>query len=353
MVKKLRKVLVRYFVDMRWYTIVLALAVYSVSSWVLLAIAGEQDLLPLSDFFYWLIVTGSTVGYGDMSPSTAAGKLIVAVYVIPAGLSIFALILGRIAAWVSEQWRKGVRGLKPLSVQDHILVIGWNGPRTLQLLNLLLTEKAETSHKPDIILCVRVDVVNPMPGEIEFVRVTSFNQDEEMDKACVAEASVIIIDNPEDDMTMTTALYCSQRNPEGHKVAYFQDESLVKLLKTHCPNVECTPSVAVEMLAKSAFDPGSSLLHYDLLSLHDGQAQFSTSLPSDATGIRAGDILVNLKKRYNATFIGYVPANNKHQVQLNPDTNQTLQAGDKVFYIASKRIQHIDWTLLEESQHVQ
>jgi len=47
----------------------------------------------------------------------------------------------------------------------------------------------------------------------------------------------------------------------------------------HCPEVECTPSVAVEMLAKSVFDPGSSLLHHDLLDVEEGQAQFSVELP--------------------------------------------------------------------------
>lgn len=352
MFSKVRKILTRYFAEMRWYTVVLALTFYAVSSWLLLFLVGEKDLLIVSDFLYWLVVTGSTVGYGDLSPSTPAGKYIVSFYVIPVGLSIFALVIGRIAAWVSEQWRKGVRGLKTLEVKNHILVIGWNEQRTIQLLNLLLKEKIETVDKPDIVLCVRVDIDNPMPGLIEFVKVHSFNRDDEMNRACVSDASVIILDNPEDDLTMTTALYCSQRNPDGHLIAYFKDESLVGLLQQHCPNVECTPSVAVEMLAKSAFDPGSSMLHHDLLTVQDGQAQYSITIPKSIDNLAVSALFVNLKQHYDATLIGHVDADQTHQVTLNPNFNESLKAGDKIFYIAALRLKNVDWQLLSREQNV-
>ena len=344
MITKIRKVLVRYFADMRWYSIVLALVFYGISSWLLLSAAGESEILQLDNFVYWLVVTGSTVGYGDYSPTTVAGKYVVSFYVIPLGLSIFALVIGRIAAWVSDQWRKGVRGLKPLDLQNHIVVIGWNGQRTIQLIQLLQRERAETLEKPDILLCVKADIENPLPGEIEFVRVTSFNKDEDMDKACISDAKVILMDNPEDDLTMTTALYCSQRNPDAHKLAYFKDESLIKLLQQHCPNVECTPSVAVEMLAKSAFDPGSSLLHYDLLDLQFGQSQFSAQLPADVGPISAEKLLMGLKDHYDATFIGFVPSSNKQKIQLNPGKTELVQPLDKIFYISVQRLKQIDWS---------
>ena len=345
MIHQIRKVLTRYFAEMRWYTIVLALVFYGISSWALLALAGEPALLNIDDFIYWLVVTGSTVGYGDMSPETAAGKWIVALYVIPVGLSIFALVLGRAATWVSEQWSRGVRGLKPLDLQDHIVVIGWNGQRTIQLINLLQQERADLPQRPDIVLCVRADIENPVPGEIEFVRVASFNKDEDMARACIKDASVIIMDNPEDDMTMTTALYCSQANPDAHLLAYFKDESLVQLLQKHCPNIECTPSVAVEMLAKSAFDPGSSLIQHDLLSLQYGeQSQFSATVPDGTPALTAGSVFTQLKQHYNATFIGFVKKDSSQDAILNPDSDARINAGDKIFYIAVKRLTNIDWS---------
>lgn len=342
----LRKLCMKYFSEMRWYTLAIALLFYSITSWTLLYLADEKALLNFSDYVYWLIVTGSTVGYGDMSPSTPAGKLLVALYVIPLGLSIFALVVGRIASWVSDQWRRGARGLKPLSVSNHILIIGWNEKRTEQLLKLLIKEKRDTPENPDIVLCVKADIENPRPSDIEFVKVSSFNHDEDMDRACVETASIILIDNPYDDITLTTALYCSKRNPSAHKVAYFDDESLVGLLRKHCPEIECTPSVAVEMLAKAAFDPGSSLLHHDLLDVEEGQAQFSVDLPASIQALTVEQLFIGLKKQYNATFIGYSAPEKLNQISVNPDFGDTVTAGNKVFYIAEHRINNINWNNL-------
>ncbi|WP_427398745.1 potassium channel family protein [Glaciecola sp. 1036] len=332
---------------MKWYTIMALLIFYAVSTWFMLLLAGEEALLDIRDYLYWLVVTGSTVGYGDMSPETEGGKILVAVYVIPAGLSIFALVLGRVAGWVSLQWQKGSKGMHELNVSEHVLILGWNGKRTEQLLKLLLKEREDVIGEPEIVLCVRADITNPLPGEIEFVKVDSFNKDEDMDRACVADASTILIDNPEDDMTMTCALYCSKRNPSAHKVAYFDDESLVPLLQQHCPEIECTPSVAVEMLAKSAFDPGSSMLHHDLLDVYEGQAQFSAIIPNKIEEICAEALFYQLKKSYDATFIGFATGDVSHKISVNPSLKTKLYGKDKIFYIANKRINNIDWEKIQ------
>jgi voltage-gated potassium channel len=343
MFPKLRKMLVRVFAEMRWYSIVLALLFYGMTSWLLLHLAGEESLTQSTDFIYWLVVTGSTVGYGDLSPSTTVGKYLVSFYIIPMGLSIFALVLGRVASWVSNQWQKGARGLKSLDIDDHILVLGWNGHRTIRLLELLIRERSFIKDDPVIVLCVRADITNPLPGQIEFIKVSTFSNDADMDRACVAKARVVLMDNPEDDLTMTTALYCSQRNPDAQMVAYFNDESLASLLQKHCPNVECTPSVAVEMLAKSAFDPGSSLLHHDLLDINHGQAQYSVSIPVHTPPIKVAHIFEILKHKYHATLIGMSKAQQKLNIQVNPGLDLMLLPGDKIFYIADERIIDLHW----------
>lgn len=350
---KIRRVMLNYFAESKWYTIVLATIFYAISSWALLFVFDENALTNNIDFIYWLAVTASTVGYGDLSPQTPAGKIIVALYVIPLGLSIFAMVVGRIAAFVGNQWRKGLMGLSNLHVSDHILVIGWNEQRTLLLLKLLIQERNSLPERPDIVLCVRADITNPLPGQIEFIRVESFNKDEDMDKACIDSAKTILIDNPQDDLTLTTALYCSQKNPKAHQVAYFTDESLVKLLQQHCPQVECTPSVAVEMLAKAAFDPGSSSLHHDLLSVDDdGQAQYSLAIPANAETLSYQTLFIGFKELYDATLIGIARAGASQEIELNPQLNTQIKAGDKLFYIAKQRMTSINWQLLSEAANV-
>lgn len=338
----LRKLLVKHFLEMRWHSLVLVIASYIISSWLLLWVCDEKALTTNAEFIYWIIVTASTVGYGDLSPVTTPGKYAVAFYIIPLGLSLFALAVGRLAAFVSFQWRKGVQGLKSLNYENHVLLIGWNEARTLQLIRLLLREIEYQDQTQKIALCVRADIENPMPEDIGFVKVESFSHDLDMQRAAIDKASCIIIDNPDDDMTMTTGLYCANRNPEAHIIAYFKDDQLGHLLKKHCPNIECVPSVAVEMMAKSAVDPGSSYLHHQLLDVDHGMTQYSMRF-SGQTALGVHVLFSAFKEKYGVTLIG-VSSNGSESVVLNPDLGLQIEPGDTVYYIADERIHGIDWS---------
>ena len=243
---------------MNWQSVVLLIVGYMGTSWLLLSIAGEADIVQWGTFFYWLVITSSTVGYGDFYPVTLVGRMVTAFWVVPVGLGIFGLAIGRIIALVSQQWRKGIMGLKALHVDNHILVIGWDEHHTVDLLKLLLREE-RYGNKRRIVLCTTCDIENPLPEYIDFVRVSSYSNDIDMDRTALMDASCIIIDALDDHTTMASALYCNGRNSDIHTIVYFDDDSLYPLLKKHCPKVECAPSVATEMLAKAAVDPGSSI----------------------------------------------------------------------------------------------
>ena len=56
------------------------------------------------DSFYFSVVTISTVGYGDFSPETAAGKLFTIAYII-VGLGVFVTTVTTIADLMMSQGR--------------------------------------------------------------------------------------------------------------------------------------------------------------------------------------------------------------------------------------------------------
>ncbi|MDX1452325.1 MAG: ion channel [Oleiphilaceae bacterium] len=340
MFENIKRIILKHFMDLRWHGIVLAIVFYVIASWVLLRLSGETSLTSSLDYLYWLAVTASTVGYGDLSPQTTGGRIIVSIFVIPLGLGLFGLAIGRIAAFVSYQWRKGIQGLKKLNVKDHILVVGWNGNKTLHLIRLLLREMEHGANK-SVVLCVRHEMENPFPEHIGFVRVNSFTTDEDMTRAGVQTASCIIIDNLDDDITMTSSLYCSSQNPRAHIIAYFQQEELGHLLKSHCPNIECMPSVSVEMIAKSAVDPGSSALHHELLDVDKGMTQYSV-IYDGADNILVADVFHALKRKYDATLIG-IAGKQCEDMEINPALDKKIVPGSTIYYIADERVRHFDW----------
>ncbi|WP_087024772.1 potassium channel family protein [Thaumasiovibrio subtropicus] len=308
-------------------------------SWLLYWIADETAIYgTATDFIYYLVVTASTVGYGDMSPVTPMGKWFALLFVIPAGLGLFAIVVGRLATAMADYWRRSVTGKRGLSVENHIVILGWNGQRTLHLVRML---QHEVKHQKTIVLCVRPEMENPLPGEVEFIRTETFTDAIAMEKACLSKADTILIDNPEDDVTLSSALYCASLNPNAHMLAYFNDEKLSDLLHHHCPNVECIPSVAVEMMAKAAIDPGSSQLHHELLATDHGMTQYAVEYPETLAACSVDSVFTRLKKDYDATLIGLMPP--QGDMQLNPSLNQQITPGSTLFYIADERIPSIQW----------
>ncbi|MGF1717711.1 potassium channel family protein [Photobacterium chitinilyticum] len=329
---------VRNFTQLNGRNLLITLLGYSVISWLLLTFAGEDNLTrSFTDFVYYLFVTASTVGYGDMSPTTTMGKWVASLFVIPGGLGLFALGVGRVASFFIYYWKSGLLGKRSLKVNNHILVLGWNEQRTLHLIKMLQHE--EKGNRP-IVLCVRPEIENPLPGEVEFVRVTSFTDNEGMKRAGIDSASCILIDNPEDDITLSAALYCVSKNPKAHLLAYFNDEALSQLLKQHCPNAECIPSVAVEMMAKAAVDPGSSELHHELLSTTQGMTQYSVTYPQNAAITTIEALFSTFKQQYDATLIAIDSGNG---VELNPSLQREVQPGSKLFYISDERVIEFKW----------
>lgn len=339
----LRKLLNQHFKQMNWQAIILLVLFYILLCWVFLTAAGEGALTG-TNFFYWLLVTASTVGYGDLSPSTAEGKLIVAFFVIPFGLSLFALTAGKVAAFSAHQWRKGIMGLKELSLSGHIVVIGWDEQRTPSMLRLLLLEAAQNKGRK-ICLCVAELMENPLPGDIEFVRTKAYNDEDDMARSCITDASTIIINTAQDDYTLTASLYAYSQNSNAHIIAFFRDHSLSKLLKQHCPSVECTPSVSTELMVKAAMDPGSSCLHHELLSVDEGMTQFSVTYPDGLPECSVRDLYIPLKEHYEATLIA-VDLDADGKPEINPSLEQRIKAGCTLYYIADNRIQSFDWQAL-------
>ncbi len=322
------------FLNMNTASTLAGVVFYVLISYLLMAWAGEADLITAENFFYWLIVTASTVGYGDLSPSTYAGKLAASLWVIPIGLSLFALVLTRAGFYLSALALKGKKGFRMIQTEKHCIIIGWNTARTLRLIDLLLSNT--NGHREPIVLCVVADIENPMPGKIEFVRVESFSHAESMKRTNLSNASRIIIDTPLDDVTLTTALFCERMSPNSHKTVYFQDEGVGELLRMHCPNIEVIPSVSVEMLARSSLDPGSSLLHMQLLDSTYGMTQYSVAYESDEA-LKFGAIFNHFKTNLASTIIG-VKHKDKHTINLNPPLELSVRKGDLLYYIAAKRL---------------
>ena len=327
-----------------WDAIFVLAACHFAISWGVIALAGGEEIAEGGIFWYFYITSATTVGYGDYSPATWAGRLVTVLWVMPGGIALFTMIIAKAVQQVSDRWRQSVRGQSSYeNLSDHIVILGWHGFKTQRMVAQLRGDIGEKDRK--IVLCTTQDIENPMPDQVRFVRGAELNTPDVLTRAGVATAWHIIALGHDDSETLAAALGAATVNHDAHLVAYFDHESFADLLKAHCPHAECNVSLSIELLVRSAQDPGSSRVQRQLLSTLEGPTQFSLKVPEDAGAVSYGTLFATLKENHDATLIGVAESALGDDLILNAPSGHRIDPGTIVYFLAARRIApgEIDW----------
>jgi len=118
------------------------------------ALEGRDLLQHFGRALWWAIVTVTTVGYGDVTPTTLWGRLVGAALMV-GGLVMFSLVTATVASIFVERKIRRVRGMETIKATNHILILGWHYDGT-KLLDQLLRRLPATTP---------VVLVNQLPPE--------------------------------------------------------------------------------------------------------------------------------------------------------------------------------------------
>lgn len=317
-----------------WVALLVALLVHAGVSYAGLRLFGEAPLTELQTFIYFYLTTALTVGYGDLSPQTAGGRIFVSTWLMVGGIALLTAMIGKTTNSAIEIWRKGMKGKGTFATcTGHTVVVGWEGAISERVIELL--HEDETSNDHLIVICDTALEENPLPGKAEFIRGESLSSATLLQRAGVKGAERTLVRTGSDDLTLAVVLTINQLDPVGHVVAHFSSTETALLARSYAPKLECTSSMAIEMLVRSSQDPGSSVIINELLLVGQGATQYRLQLP-DSFVSTVGDLYKQLKDRHNATLIGY-RGKDQTQPSINP-ANETRVSGGELFYIAQARL---------------
>ena len=339
----LRRILRRAYLNLArlgWRTLVTLATLHACISWIGLWWFNDHDLLEVNIFLYFWATTGTTVGYGDFSPTTVGGRYFTVLWIMPGGISLFSTLIAKIATDLANAWRSAMHGTNDYDdYSGHIVILGFQPDRTAKIINLLRLDKSE---KRKIILVARNQQHPLAELEIDFVHTTQLTDEAALRRAAVDKASLLLIYGKDDSDSLGAALSASALNETAHLVVYFSDPAVGHVLQLHCPQAEVIATVTVENMVRAAQDPGSFKLVTQILSGESAQTQFSTIVPQKCPRLQYGDLLIGFKQRFDAALVGIRNAQNH---QLNPPWETVLQPGDQLYYIASHRlpIKDSDW----------
>lgn len=133
---------------------VLVLVVGAVAVFLAESTSPRGNIHSLGDALWFGIVTMTTVGYGDVAPTTGAGRL-VAVLLMFGGMGLVSVVTATVASvLVTQRIREG-RGLDEIRASRHLIVCGWS-----QYAERVLEALAAAGRRDSVVL------VNELPEEM-------------------------------------------------------------------------------------------------------------------------------------------------------------------------------------------
>ena len=325
-----------YLLRFSWLSIFIALLIHFTVTWWLMLYHGEKHLAEPVQWVYFFITTATTVGYGDLTPQTQAGKLVTTFFIMPGAVLFFAAIIGKFSTIIVSFWKRAMHGTANYShLKDHIIIAGWHADKTPRMIDLI---ESDQGAKSDILIYTSKKIEHPCPEKTKFVRGNSLTDRDTIIRAGIENASRIIIFRSNDDITLSTCLAITATQTKAHIVAWFDNATLIPLVKAHCPNIEYHSDIISDLLVRSAQDPGSSRIQEQLLSTLHGPTQFSVQVPSNFPGTEFGSLLNYFKKQHEAMALAIADSTSGDDLKLNPDSNSPVVAGQIVYFIAEKRI---------------
>lgn len=343
---RLYRLTYRYVVEMRWSVLALLGAGHFSVSWALAALVDPSAISSADVFWYYYLVTATTVGYGDFAPTTVWSRLIAVLWIMPGAIALFTAAIAKAAQAMAESWRRNMRGGGDFSKLDgHIVLIGWRGERSERLIDQLADAIGQSS--PEIVVVSDRLSQNPAPDRAHFVRAETMSDPKAFVRAGLGHAAAAVVMAETDADALAGSLAAAAEAPDLRIVAYFQDERMAELLKAHCPFAETAPSLSIELLARAARDAGSAELLFELASSQEGPTEFSLIVPEGVEGVTLGAAFVAFKRDYDATLLG-VRGEGERNARLNPRWTRPILPGDRIYYVADGRLAlgAVDWAAI-------
>jgi len=304
----------------------------------------SSGFLKLGAYSWWFLVTVTTVGYGDISPTSGPARFAAGAIML-IGIGTIGVVLGKMGGAIFEIGRKRMRGLAQLRESDHIAIFGYNQGETEHMIREIIADSYWADRS--IVLCSALQEENPIPDRVKFVH-GPLSSDDVMQRACIADASVIITQCHDDRTTIVTAIAANAVNPNAHIVVNLDDaESQNHILRIN-PNIECVIPLRIPMTVQAIQDPGITRVMHTLLSNVDDDVLFRLQIPEagqESSQWRFGTLLEEFKRGHNAILIGVSAGSDPGaQIDINPPSDQIVRNGMMLYYIAAERLLDLNWS---------
>ncbi len=314
----------------RLFLIVVLLMVFSTIGLVLV-----EPGVDWRNALWWSIVTLTTVGYGDITPTTLGGRLIGIVIMI-FGIGILGMLTATIASVFVERKLREHRGMSSYNFEGHLILCQWNHRAKEILAELRSDPRMETA---PIVLIARVDEKPLEDDNLYFIQgdVT----EENLIRANIQKANTVVIlgdDRLEattrDAQVVLATLTVESLNPAVYTIVELVDESNVRhCQRAHADEIIVGDEFSSRLISRAALNHGISKVLSELLSSRFGNDLFKIPVPAALQGRPFLEVFTEMKRNANSIVLA-VQKNGEGEVIANPENDLPVEPGDHLIVIS-------------------
>lgn len=285
------------------------------------------------DALWWTIVTMSTVGYGDLTPVTAEGKML-AVAAIFTGIVLIAILTATIVSKLVERLVIKMKPRDTSNLKNHIVILGWNENGEKVLTNI----ERDCEKGTEIVVMCAVDQEITLPEGVIHVK-GNITRLDELKKISVdhAKVALILADSKAgmdtDSKTILTVM-AVKRISEGKTrciCEVLSSEDREYLENAGADEIIVRSELSGSILSRTVYNPGIGGFLQELVRFEGTSTVLMMCALSEQAGKTFGELHQELYKDHNEILLGI---SRDGKVLTNPDQNEKIQTGDKLFTLS-------------------
>lgn len=309
---------------------------------VTMMLLGSVGMMAAEDLdfrsaIWWSIVTMTTVGYGDIAPTSISGRLIGVVLMV-LGIGLLGMFTATIAGVFVERKMRENKGYSQLELQNHIILCEWNY-RTRAIIDEIHSNARMTGKA--IVLIADIEE-KPLENEALFFVKGKVNE-EALSRACLAKAETVVVlgddsldANARDAQVVLATLTIESLNPKAYTIVELVYQKNAEFCKrAHADEIIVGTEFNSRLMARAAMEHGISSVLSEILSSRFGNDLQKIKLPEALAGNTFLEVFTTMKQKHNSIVLA-VQKGVEGAVIANPPADYVVDDSDYLMVIASR-----------------